>query len=324
MKGTTVTLPPQPAPVPAKPASAAISKDSISPAAKTVATAEPNPPSKRPRWMLMAGAVLLFICCAFGFFALRRDGLTPGRAQAATLTAAAQIPSPREPKPTSPPPSPGAPSPQVPNEPTFTPAILESMKGVEQNPNDPYANLQLALAYWDAGQSRHAYETLNKAADLAGQDQAFFAQAAEEFAKREVWIAAAGMDQRAILSQPGDNVPAGLLNAYHEAVYKAAASSDLPLYLPFASISNVDQPMALIAEGRYNLFLGDTARAREFLERARRLKPTMPEVTLLDAEISFREGKKPEARQLLNRLIANLETPDWIRLFADQTLLQNP
>ena len=217
-----------------------------------------------------------------------------------------------------------APSPQVPAEATLTPEILESLHGVEQNPNDPYAHLRLSLAYWDAGQPRRAYEALSKGAELAGRDQDYFLKAADEFAKREAWVAAASMYQRSILSQSGGETPEALLNSYHEAVYRASASEELPLYLPFDSIAKVDQPIAFIAEGRYNLHRGDNALAREFLERARRSKPAMPEVTLLDAEIYIKEGRKPEARQLLNTLMASLDTPEWIRAFADKYLLQNP
>jgi len=51
MKGTTITMPPQVAPVSAKPA----------PAAEMVAPAEPKAKKKRPRWMVIAGAILLFL-----------------------------------------------------------------------------------------------------------------------------------------------------------------------------------------------------------------------------------------------------------------------
>jgi serine/threonine protein kinase len=329
MKGTTVTLPPQVVPASVKPASDTAKKESISPAAETVAAVEPKLKPKRPRWMIVAGSIVIFLCCLFAFFAVRRGGLFPGPNQVATRTLTAQTaptmtPAPLKPNQTPPPSSPAAPSPQVPAEPTLIPEILESMKGVDQNPSDPFAHLRLAVAYWDAGQQRPAYETLAKAADLAGNDQVFFIQAAEQFARREAWIAAAGMYQRAILSKGGGETPLPLLNAYHEAVYKAAASEELPLYLPFDSIAKVDQPMAFVAEGRFNLQRGDNALAHDFLERARRLKPAMPEVILLDAEIAIKEGRKQDARQLLNDLVSSLDTPEWIRSLADTYLIQNP
>ncbi len=210
----------------------------------------------------------------------------------------------------------------IPNADTLN--IESAQMAVTKNPKDAYAHLRLALAYWDGNQPRRAYETLNQGAELAGQDRGFFMEAAREFAGREAWLAAAGMYQRAILLQPGGEIPEELLNSYHEAVYRAAASTDLSTYLPFETIARVDESMAFIAEGRSNLHRGDNVKARDFLERARRLNPGMPEITLLDAEISIKEGRKAEARELLNQLMANPDTPEWIRTMADTYLKQNP
>jgi len=206
----------------------------------------------------------------------------------------------------------------------LTAEIQDALKGVDQKPDDPFAHLRLALAYWDAGQSRLAYVSLAKAADLAGGDAGFFMRAGNRFVEREAWVAAAIMYQRAVLAQAGGEIPANLLDAYHEAVYKAVDRRDVLLYLPFAGIANVDQPMAYIAEGRFHLLRGNNVKAREFLERARQIKPTLPEVTLLDAEISFKEGNQEQARGLLDELMSNPDTPEWIRALADTYLIQNP
>jgi len=149
-------------------------------------------------------------------------------------------------------------------------------------------------------------------------------RAGNRFVEREAWVAAAIMYQRAVLAQAGGEIPANLLDAYHEAVYKAVDRRDVLLYLPFAGIANVDQPMAYIAEGRFHLLRGNNVKAREFLERARQIKPTLPEVTLLDAEISFKEGNQEQARGLLDELMSNPDTPEWIRALADTYLIQNP
>jgi len=501
MKGTTITMPPQVAPVSAKPA----------PAAEMVAPAEPKAKKKRPRWMVIAGAILLFLCCLFAFFAVRRGGLFPSPNQAAatqtarqsaiaTIVASSATASTNTPPFDSPPllpPLPGTRSliddfegaspagtagweaffdettdtkitcaansdsphagaksllfqfdvvadswatcgfyfdsvqnwdagqglsfylradraglpfhvdlyggspgatityyheaetsqgsvegwtlmeirwadilraeweenpgtPFPPKEVTgfsiglstegtertsgmirlddlalldspasapgdnLTAEIQDALKGVDQKPDDPFAHLRLALAYWDAGQSRLAYVSLAKAADLAGGDAGFFMRAGNRFVEREAWVAAAIMYQRAVLAQAGGEIPANLLDAYHEAVYKAVDRRDVLLYLPFAGIANVDQPMAYIAEGRFHLLRGNNVKAREFLERARQIKPTLPEVTLLDAEISFKEGNQEQARGLLDELMSNPDTPEWIRALADTYLIPNP
>lgn len=496
MQGTTITLPPHPAPGAPPAASPSSKADAPSPSAPETPA---KPKKKRSRWMFLAGAVILFICCVFAFSAVRRGGLFPSAERIATRTAAAQVEStPASPQTPAPPSeldarnliddfegkplpgtsgwegffdeatdtkldcssnsetahsganslrfkfdvavnswatcgfyfnepenwsaapgisfflradrpglplhvnmyggapgalttyyhaietpqesvdgwirveirwdqilraeweeNPGTPfnpaevtgfsislateaeriggsvwlddliflAPPVPGaseNATPSPAIMEAQRAVNQNPNDPFVHLRLSLAFWDAGQPRRAYEALGKGAELAGQDQAFFVTAAGEFARREAWIPAADMYQRAIAIQSGADGSGELLDSYHEAVYQAAASEELPLHLTFDAIAQIDRPLAFIAEGRFILHRGDNARAREFLERARGLEPTMPEVFLLDAEISIKEGRRPEARQLLEQLLANPDTPEWVRVLAESHLIQIP
>lgn len=305
MQGTTITLPPHPA-------RDAASQPASSPKVDSPplpSNAEAPPKKKRSRWAIIAGAILLFVCCLFVFSAARRDALFPNADELATRTAAAQA----EATPVS--------SPQ----PDFLSplSIAEAERAVEQNPADAFAHLRLALAYWDAHQPLRAYDSLKTAADLANQDPTFFVTAGAEFTRREAWVPAASMYQRAITFS-GEAASTDLINSYHEAVYKAVASKELPLQLPFDAIAKVDEAMALIAQGRFALHQRDTAQAREFLEQARHLKPMLAEVLLLDAEIAIKEGRIPEARQLLEQLLANPDTPEWVRAMADSHLSQIP
>jgi Flp pilus assembly protein TadD len=207
---------------------------------------------------------------------------------------------------------------------TPDPAVLEAQKLVEANPRDPQANLQLALAYWDSGQIVPAFQALNTAANLAEPgDRAFFLDAAQQFASREAWVASAAMYIRAIRTLPPNSVtPVELETAMHESVYKAAGTDNMLNFLPFDSIARVDQPIALIAQGRSALFSGDTVAAREFLNQVKNLNPNLPEISLLEAEILFKEGQRDSAKQIFSNLAADLGFPDWIRKMADHYLLQ--
>jgi hypothetical protein len=176
----------------------------------------------------------------------------------------------------------------------------------------------------DAGRPRLAYETLNTAANLAGENQGFFLDAAQQFVAREAWIASAAMQMRAINAQAGGPISPELETRFHEAVYKAAGDPDFKMYLAFDKIARIDEPLSLIAQGRYGLFVNSNlAQAREFLNRVKGLKPDMPEAALLEAELLLKEGRNPEARQILNNLAANIDTPAWIRVMADTYILQN-
>jgi hypothetical protein len=46
------------------------------------------------------------------------------------------------------------------------------------------------------------------------------------------------------------------------------------------------------------------------------IRPHMAEATLVQAEMDAVEGKTFEAKQLLNILLADLATPDWLREYA--------
>jgi serine/threonine protein kinase len=337
MKGTTLTLSPrsmadsQKAAVSAAQKSASAAKQKAAPPpAKAVAAQEIKPKKKMSRWMVVSIAGILILCCFSIVLASQRGkifkrlNLNPVNTKVVATQTALPLNTPVS-QPTNPPPPPADTPipPPTPSGPTPSPAVLQALQLVQQNPNDPHAQLQLALAYWDNGQPIQAFETLNKAADLApADDRAFFLDAAQQFAQREAWVASAAMYIRAIKTLPPGPVPPELETALHEAVYKAAASPDMPRFLPFDSIASLDQPIALIAQGRFALYGGDTVQANEFLKQVKGLNPTMPEITLLEAEIRFKEGNRDAAKQLLTLLSSDLNTPDWIRKMADTLLTQ--
>lgn len=319
MQGTAITLPKPTARAEVKPEPKAVAVEAA-PAGKTVA-AKKIPEKKRSPWMYIAGAVVLLLCCGVGFAALRNGRFAFPGGGSATQTSAPATAT-HSPSPT---PSPAESTP-LPASPTPLPAeITAALAQVKQNPNDPHAHLALSLAYWDAHLFRDSLESLNQAANLAGQDRIFFMKAVSEFSSREAWIATAAMYLRAIRTfGPDGAIPDEFIEGFHEAVYKAAANNEMPLYLPFDSIERQEQPIGLVARGRYALHNGSIADARFSLNQVKRLKPNFPEATLLEAEIYMKEGRFAEARQLLTILSADLSNPDWIRVMAEEFLNQIP
>lgn len=323
MQGTAITLPKTPGkPEPQKAVA-------VEPAGRTVAAKKVDEKSSEARsgaagrspWMYIAGAVVLLLCCGVGFTAWRSGRFTlPFMAAPTNTTVSTTI----APNPEQTATSPGATT--VPVTPTaVSPEIAAALLKVQQNPNDPDAHLALSLAYLDARLQRESLESLNQAANLAGQDRPFFLRAALEFSSREAWIPAAAMYLRAIRTfGPNDTVPAEITEDFHEAVYKAAETEELPLYLPFDSIERTEQPLGLVARGRWALFNGEVPDARFVLNQVKRLKPNYPEATLLEAEINMKDQRFAEARQLLTILSADLSNPDWIRVQAEKLLNQIP
>ena len=328
MKGTSVTLMKEAAAT-ASPASGS-GKEAASAAGAKVAQAPSKPKKKNTIWMIASIGGILLLCCLFFVLASNRQKLfrdkrqpteTPLVVTPTAILLATDMPLAT---PTLLPPLAETPVSPTPSEPTPSPAVVEALKKVAQNPLDPNANLELALAYWDNGQKIPAYEALNTAANLAKPgDRPFFMTAARQFAQRDGWIAAAAMYLRAMKTLPPDALPPPELEeAMHEAVYKASALPEMPQFLPFDSIAHVDEPISIVARGRSALFSGDTVKAHEFLKEIQAKSPNMAEVSLLEAEILFKEGDHDGAKKILGSLAADLGIPNWIRKQADEYLVQ--
>jgi serine/threonine protein kinase len=329
MKGTTITMPMKETSAKTGPATA--SKKSASTVKDKTATRQTISKKRNTTWMIVSLVGIAMLCCLFFVLASNRQKLfRPNRQSTATPTVAmvsTAVPSTANVVPPTDTPVPVPPTDTatpVPVPPTVSPAVDAAMKAVAANPTDPNANLQLSLAYWDSGQKIPAFEALNTAANLAPpDDRAFFMNAAQEFAKREAWIASAGMYLRAMKTLGLNSLPpTELEQAMHEAVYKASASPEMPQFLPFESIAKVDEPISLIARGRAALFAGDTVKAREFLKQVEAMNPSMPEIQLLTSEILFKEGNRDGAMKILSGLAADLGVPTWIRTQADQYMTQ--
>ena len=317
MQGTAITMRPTSLKPDTKQGAKAAPAKGEAAFAKTVA-AQKVPEKKRSPWPFIATGVLLLICVAFVWIAFRGGArfLPSANPTVAvpTLPPATHLPPPTAtvPHPTD--------TPQAAPSPTgVPPAIAAALDHLNQNPNDPGANLQLSLAYWDAGQTRDSLVALAKASDLAGTTNTqFFQMAGDEFKKREAWVPAAAMYLRVIKSLgPTGRPTEDMVNNFHESLYKAAASPvDLPSSLPFDSVSRVEQPITMVAEARYLYFNGHPADGRAKLNEVKRLKPGMSESALLEAEMDAQEGKTFDAKQILNILLADLNTPDWVRGMA--------
>ncbi|MBI1794099.1 MAG: protein kinase [Chloroflexi bacterium] len=282
---------------------------------ETAATISPRK-KKRSPWPFIAAGILLFVCLGFVIFALRGARLLAAGKPTAVFTST--------PAPTM---SDHGPMMETltavaPPAATLPAAVATAIEHLNKNPDDPGITLQLSLAYWDAGQAQPSFESLAKAAELAGPNNTdFFQTAGDEFKKRQAWIGAAAMYLRVIKSLgPAGKPTDDMVENFHEALYKASTLPDLPGYLPFESIGRVEQPVTMVAQARNLYYAGKTDEAHSLLNQVKRLKPGMAEASLLEAEMDAKEGKTFDAKQTLNILLANLNTPDWVSEMA-QTLL---
>ena len=315
MQGTDLTVPPF---VTAKQAKRA----ETPPETDTGETAPANETKKkRSPWPFVAAGVLLVIGCLFVLFVIRQNRLNQRASQRPepTPTLVVEMPPPSKPTPANP-------EPQPPNPDELPPSVQEAQHRVDENPDDPVAHLDLALAFWDAGMQRPAYEILNRAAELAGGDRGFLIEAGNQFHMRQAWIASAAMYLRFIKSAgPEGDIPEEVFNNFHEAVYMAAPQPELEVTYPLIEeIMKVDQPIGLVAQSRHAYYNGRLDDGRVFLNQVKRLKPDLFEANLLEAEYAVTEGRYEEAKLLLQPLVADLDAPEWIRVMATEFMDRIP
>ena len=275
-------------------------------------------------WTFVAAGLVVVICCVGGLFAIRQNRLRPLISRVNLGPEATRTPQMVDVPPTV---APARPSPEPPpTQVDVPPDVRQARQNANDHPDDPFAQLGLALAYWDAGMQRPAYESLNHAADLAGGNKDFLIEAGNQFLMRQAWIASAAMYLRFIkLTGPNGEVPSEISMNFHESVYKAAPLPELEVTYPLIEeILKVDQPIGLVAQSRHAYYNGRLDDGRVFLNQVKRLKPDLPEVTLLEGEYALVENRNEEAKLLLQPLVANLDMPEWIRIMAGDFLNRIP
>ncbi len=294
--------------------------DPGSPPVEKTKIAEKPEKKKRAIWPFAAAGLLLLVACFFVISALGKDGIFDNLAEADPQE---QI---EEPLPSEEEPQEPAPLPPVPPE-DSSPEVMDARRYVEENPDDPYAHLDLALAILDTslGQNPHAYQQLKEAADLAGNDIQFFEDAGFELMDRGIWTGSAAMFLRAVkITQANGEPNDDLIYFMHETSYKAASQPEMPNFLPFDEIGKVDEPLSLVVEARHTYYHGNPDDAIALLNEVKRMKPGFHEARLLEGEMLTRARETDKARRIFETILADLDTPEWIRVEADEALRNLP
>ncbi|MBI5945726.1 MAG: serine/threonine protein kinase [Chloroflexi bacterium] len=317
MRGTSITMPPTS--LAGEPTAL---KTQMAGTAIETGAAKPSLAAKRFLWKWIgAGVIVVLIGCVF-LAAIRSINANPPVAPTAiaSVIPVTNIP-PVTVQPTSLPPTGNtAPTPK-----NISPEVTAAQEQVNLNPGDPNAHLKLSIALWEAKEIRPAMDELAQAANLAGpNNKEFFSGAAQEFKMREAWVPAAGMYLRLVPIYRVQGPPPELENNFHESIYKAAEEKDMPLFVFFERIDNVDLTLGFVARSRYALFNGEVAEAKTQWASAEKIKPEMYEVILLHAEIEWKTGSQADAKAILLSLSSDLGAPEWIRFMAENYLKAVP
>jgi thioredoxin-like negative regulator of GroEL len=80
----------------------------------------------------------------------------------------------------------------------------------------------------------------------------------------------------------------------------------------------------MVAEARHDFYNDNPSQAQILLNQVTQIRPHMPEASLLQAEMDAKNGKTFEAKQLLQILVGDLNTADWVRAYAQDYLNKIP
>ena len=262
-------------------------------------------------WMWLAAGVALLLACLVTVAALwaaararQQAALPPLATQPAAVTAPpAATPVPARPSGLTPVP----------------PAVAPSLAQATQNPNDPKAILQLALADAAAGQNDQAELQISLFEKL-GQPETAYWQSSVQFADQGAWVEAARLrlDGAEMHLAASGALPADLRDLLSKAVFFAAKEKDAVTYITPERVTRIDPALAQVAEARYAFYNLDQASAETLLAQAGTTDPNMPEAQLLEAEFDARLDQPAQARLALNQVDNNPRTTPWMRAFANQ------
>jgi len=191
---------------------------------------------------------------------------------------------------------------------------------------DADSHLNLALAAWQNHDLKLSMDELQQAVSLRPDQNDFLTEAGTQLFDAGQYIGAAYAYAHVAQNNKGTQqpLPPEIRDRLEQSFYFAVAMDDFPLYIPFDVVKNNDPPMALFVQSRYGLLHGNMDAAHHNLDELLRMQPGWPMAQLLNAEILFHDGKKLEARKLVQDLIALPRTQDWVKEQAGILLNNNP
>jgi serine/threonine protein kinase len=274
------------------------------PRAAEVKAAETAPEAKgtSSSWLWVSAALLILLCLGlFAFVRTNRLMAALGRARNDTPVVTMIPPSGNNPAPTMVPPTRDIPPP--------TPSPV-----VQAGP-DADTHLNLALEAWHNNDLKRSMDELNQVVALRPDENDFLMEAGTQLFDAGQYIGAVYIYGRVAQNYKNHQQmpPPELRDRIEPSFYFGAAMDEAPNYIPLDMLAHDDPPMALFAQSRYALLHGNMEAAHHNLDELLRVQPGWPMAQLLNAEILLHDGKKLEARRILQDLSNSPRVPDWMK-----------
>jgi serine/threonine-protein kinase len=269
-------------------------------------------PRKRRRWWLVIPAIFLLCLCLIVLRGCSQNDNSPF----------------------GPPPAgqgepgdPGAPTalPELPATPPAVTDVDSALAAVEADPENPNAYLDLAAAYWDAGEPELAIVAFEIARELGGRDPVFLRRAANLLAARELWLETLEMIVSLALQDNGQ-IPREYAQLFERALYHASADprlddSQVITEANFQQLQGVNPLLLQVVTLRVELEDQDFEFLFSEVEALITENPEYGPAVLLKAEIYIEFGEPDVARGLLEQLVQDEPGISWVAVEARRLLL---
>lgn len=180
------------------------------------------------------------------------------------------------------------------------------------------ATMLSALLFWQHGDIATSELELKKMVSHAGEDVEFYNRTLQYLFVEEAWLPAAMIyydpDRPQLETNNLNDLP-----RVHETLYKSGADILSSNFLN----SHAGDPMFSVALARYTVLYGDLAKAGlaiDALMTDPQFVKSYPEIRLVQAEYLIKNKEKPDARKVLEELIADPTLTDWINAVAKELL----
>jgi serine/threonine-protein kinase len=274
------------------------------PASQRQPTKQPPTNKRRWRWWYLVPIVIVSVClCLTGLAILSSDNdTTPNlreQNQAYQDEAAPEIPA---------------------------DSLELALEKVAANPDDPFAQLDLAGVYLDLGRQQDAIAAFERGSVIAGDNPIYYTRAGDMLSSRDLWFQALEQYIEAFMRSP-EELPTDFISKISKALYFAAGSPEMTAEffentLDKTNIDPVYRGLLETSFARYQLLnKKDAEQARRRLDLILSQNPDLAPALLVRAEVHHAQGQIDEAIEILERLVElNSTTPPWVQVEARRLL----
>jgi len=188
---------------------------------------------------------------------------------------------------------------------------------IEENPEEPQYQLDLAAALFDLGKTEEGNDAVRQALSIAKGDQEVVSRALDMLAERGMWT---GITNSLLTYQNKhpENFTDELHNRLAESAYFAAELPGSEDGIPISKIADVDAALERVIQGRYNLIHESPEAAQAIVDVVNtEMDAGMPEAQLLQAEIYMKSGDQDQAGTVLTDLKNREDIPEWVKKYVD-------